>query len=89
MRMILTPTTPEEARVADDRSEPLRLLEKQLDRQGSEIDELRRGQEEVPGLRKEVAMLKETVRSNTQVMYVLVGLIISSGFAGALLKGVI
>lgn len=75
--------------MADDRSEPLRLLEKQLDRQGSEIDELRRGQEEVPGLRKEVAMLKETVRSNTQVMYVLVGLIISSGFAGALLKGVI
>ncbi len=43
----------------------------------------------VGALRKEVEMLKETVRSNTQVMYILVGLIISSGIAGALLKGLI
>jgi hypothetical protein len=78
----------------------MRLLEKELDRQQEQLIEFRQASKTevaalegevktVPALRKEVEMLKETVRSNTQVMYVLVGLIISSGIAGALLKGVI
>lgn len=77
-----------------------RLLEKELDRQGAELTdfrrdvkeeltELRQETKETPALRREVAMLKDTVRSNTQVMYVLVGLLISSGALTALLKGVI
>jgi hypothetical protein len=72
-----------------DEPSPMNLLMKELDRQGDEVELLRTGVSEVPALRKEVEMLKETVRSNTQVMYILVGLLITSGAATALLKGVI
>lgn len=45
--------------------------------------------ESLSSLRTEVEMLKETVKSNTQVMYGLALLLISSGAITALLKGVI
>jgi hypothetical protein len=87
--------------VPDEPGDPtMRFLEKELDRQAAEqidfrrdiqtdVDAIRDKVEDVPALRREVEMLKETVRSNTQVMYVLVGLLISSGAITAFLKGVI
>lgn len=77
-----------------------RLLEKELDRQAEQLvefreaskgeaRELRKEVKDVPALQKEVEMLRDTVKSNTSVMYLLVGVIITSGLAGALLKGVI
>jgi hypothetical protein len=82
--------------MTDDSS--MRLLEKELDRQKDQLVDYRRtgkaelaeleGQiKDVSALRKEVQILSETVKSNTQVMYILVGLLISSGILGALLKG--
>jgi hypothetical protein len=83
--------------MADDNA--MRLLEKELDRQGkqivdhrkaaaAELEELEQDVKDLPALRREVQMLSDTVKSNTQVMYILVGLLISSGILGALLKGV-
>lgn len=82
--------------MADD--DAMRLLEKELDRQKDQLVDYRRASKaemaelegdvkDVSALRKEVQILSETVKSNTQVMYILVGLLISSGILGALLKG--
>jgi hypothetical protein len=82
----------------DAKRDAKRLLEKELDRQAEQLVEYRRAGKaevaelekeikDVSALRKEVQILSETVKSNTQVMYILVGLLISSGIIGALLKG--
>jgi hypothetical protein len=91
-------TTAREGAMSEDSS--MRLLEKELDRQGQqiidhrkatreELEQLQGEVKELPALRREVQMLSDTVKSNTQVMYILVGLLISSGALGALLKGVL
>jgi hypothetical protein len=72
-----------------DESSTTRLLEKELDRQGGEISELKTEVKVLPSIRTEVEMLKETVKQNTQVMYILVGLIISSGAITALITKVL
>lgn len=78
----------------------MRWLEKELDRQGEALIEyrteskaesaaLREEVKDLPAIRKEAELVKDTLRQNTQVIYVLIGLIISSGALTALLKGVI
>jgi hypothetical protein len=72
--------------MADANSETQRFLEKELDRQERDIAALENEVRDVPGLRKEVGMLRESVRSNTNAVYTLVAVIIGTGLLGALLK---
>jgi len=69
---------------------PLSLIVNRQDRLEEDQDETRRKADEIPVLRKEVAMLTKAVDRNTNALYTVVGTIIATGIVGFLLeRGVI
>lgn len=69
---------------------PLRLISERQDRLDQRIGDVEGDVEEIPVLRKEVAMLTKAVDRNTNALYTVVGTIVATGVVGFLLeRGVI
>ena len=66
--------------------DPLNLISNRQDRLEERIKEVESEVDEIPVLRKEVALLTKAVDRNTNALYTVVGTVVATGVVGVLLQ---